>query len=457
MENNFDVIVVGGGLSGLSAAHFLGRQRPGLKVVIFEKDDRPGGAIQTFKEDGFQAEWGPHGFLNNTPESRRLLKDIGLDLEMQTAPLGDFQRFICFDGRLEPLPQSPRMLLATPLLSFAGKLRLLADLWKKPCRADQTVGAWAAYRFGAGVLPMVDVAVTGTFAGDLHRLSIDAVMPGVRRLEKEAGSVLRGLLGKKKNGAGAKGLPAMINFPAGMERLIEVLAAGRDDLRLATSVKKVKRDGDGWLVATDRDLWRAKVVIMALPVNAALELLQEIDTPPISAVPGARIANVVMDFGPGALVPRGFGYLAPEREGRFALGAMFSSHMFPGRCPHGHVLLEALVGGRRHPERLELPDDELIAGVYGDIRQLLTLPDPPVFAKVLRSAGAIPQLEMDHPALLAWRRALEAKMAGLYVCGFGWDGIGMNDAIKSAARAVEAVLAERQVESGQAPVKPVYF
>jgi oxygen-dependent protoporphyrinogen oxidase len=116
-----------------------------------------------------------------------------------------------------------------------------------------------------------------------------------------------------------------------------------------------------------------------------------------------------------------------------------------------------LVGGRRHPERLELPDDELIAGVYGDIRQLLTLPDPPVFAKVLRSAGAIPQLEMDHPALLAWRRALEAKMAGLYVCGFGWDGIGMNDAIKSAARAVEAVLAERQVESGQAPVKPVYF
>lgn len=457
MENTFDVIIVGGGLSGLSVAHFLDKQRPDLKVCVLEKDERPGGAIKTFSQAGFQAEWGPHGFLNNTPESRQLLRDTGLDREMQTAPLGDFRRFICFGGKLVPLPQNPKMLLTTPLLSFAGKWRLLADLWKKPLEADQSIGDWAAYRFGREVLPMVDVAVTGTFAGDLHRLSIDAVMPGVRQLEKEAGSLLRGLKAKKRSGAGQNGLPAMINFPRGMERLIEVLVAERDNLMRSTPVKGLARDGDDWLVSTDQAVLRTKVLVLALPVNAVLQLLKGLDKPPIPAVPEARIANVVMGFGAEAQVPRGFGYLAPEREGRFALGAMFSSHMFPGRCPANHVLLEVLVGGRRHPERLELADEELLAEVYADISEVMPLPGPPVFAKVLRSAGGIPQLEMDHPALLAWRRAVEGKMAGLYICGFGWDGIGINDVIKSAVRTVEAVVERRQADDGQAQVKPVYF
>jgi oxygen-dependent protoporphyrinogen oxidase len=454
MVSNYEVIIVGGGLSGLSAAHFLGVQSPGIKVAILEKAERPGGAIKTFREDGFQAEWGPHGFLNNTAESRQLLRDIGLEDEMQTAPLGDFRRFICFNGRLEPLPQSPKMLLSTPLLSVGGKLRLLADLWKKPRQEDQSIGDWAAYRFGRGVLPMVDVAVTGTFAGDLHKLSIDAVMPGVRQLEKETGSVLRGLKKKKEQSGG---LPAMINFPGGMERLIDVLAGRQENLFFSTGVEKIDRNNDGWLVKTDRGVFGAPVLIMALPVNQALQLLSDLDRPPVQEIPGARIVNVVMGFGPEAEVPRGFGYLAPEVEGRFAMGAMFSSHMFPDRCPKDHVLLEALVGGRRHPERLELPDREMVEKVYEDIKNLIKLPEPPKFTKVLRSEGAIPQLEMDHPALLAWRRGLEVKMTGLSICGFGWDGIGMNDVIKSAARTVEAVVEGRQKESGQAPVKPVYF
>jgi len=458
MASNYDVIIVGGGLSGLSAAHFLGVQCPGIKIAILEGAERPGGAIKTFRQSGFQAEWGPHGFLNNTAESRQLLRDIGLEAEMQTAPLGDFRRFICFNGRLEALPQNPKMLLSTPLLSFGGKIRLLADLWKKPHQEDQSIGEWASYRFGRGVLPMVDVAVTGTFAGDLHKLSIDAVMPGVRQLEKETGSVLRGLKKKKDHAPGkAGGLPAMINFPDGMERLIDVLAARQENLVLSTRVERIEKNKDGWLVETDRGAFGAPVLVMALPVNQALQLLSDIDRPPVREIPGARIINVVMGFGPEAEVPRGFGYLAPEQEGRFALGAMFSSHMFPDRCPKDHVLLEALVGGRRHPERLELPDHEMVKKVYEDIRNLMKLPEPPKFSKVLRSEGAIPQLEMDHPALLAWCRDLERKEPGLFVCGFGWDGIGMNDVIKSAARTVEAVVEGKQKESGQEAVKPVYF
>lgn len=304
---------------------------------------------------------------------------------------------------------------------------------------------------------MVDVAVTGTFAGDLNRLSIDAVMPGVRSMEKEAGSVLRGLKKKKKSGAGgALGLPAMVNFPGGMARLIEVLAQDREMI-LGQPIREIARDQALWRVITDQGEMRAASLIMALPVNPALNLLSGLDQPPVGEIPGARIANVVMAFDSQALIPRGFGYLAPESEQRFALGAMFSSHMFSGRCPEGQVMLEALVGGRRHPERLELSDEELAARVYADMRQLLKLPSAPVYVKVLRPEGEIPQLEMDHPALLHWRRQMEERWDGLYICGFGWDGIGINDMTKSAARTAEALAVGQGRSVGKAAVRPVYF
>lgn len=458
MEKEYDVIIVGAGLSGLCAAFFLEQQCPGLRVVLVDQAARLGGAIRTFREDGYQAEWGPHGFLNNVPESRQILESTGLVAEMQTAPLGDYHRFICHHGRLVALPQNPKMLLTTPLLSPLGKLRLLGDLWKRPRLEDQTIGDWAAYRFGREVLPMVDVAVTGTFAGDLNRLSIDAVMPGVRRLEKEAGSVLRGLKGRKKTKAGGGGLalPAMVNFPSGMERLIEVLGQNREVL-LENQVGEIVRDNGSWRLATTAgDLW-ATSLIMALPVNPALKLLGKLEKPPVAAIPGARIANVVLALDAEAQIPRGFGYLAPAVENRFALGAMFTSHMFSGRCPADQLMLEALVGGRRHPERLELADDELIARVYADLRQLMNLPVAPRYAKVLRPEGEIPQLEMDHPALMRWRRKMEETWPGLYICGFGWDGIGMNDMAKTAARTAEALGAGRERGVTKAPVRPVYF
>ena len=116
---------------------------------------------------------------------------------------------------------------------------------------------------------------------------------------------------------------------------------------------------------------------------------------------------MALGFTDKAQVPFGFGYLAPERENRFAMGALFSTHMFPGRAPQGSVLMEALVGGRRHPERLELSDEELISRIYDDLRQLIPLPEPPCFSRVLRGDGSIPQLEMGYPALLSWKDSLE--------------------------------------------------
>ncbi len=457
MENSFDVIIIGAGLSGLSTAHFLHKATQDLSVKIVEKSQRSGGAVQTFNQSGFQGEWGPHGFLDNTPESQELLRDLGLYQEAQPAPLEDFYRYLCHNGKLQRLPQSPKTILTTPLLTFPGKLRALADLFKKPIDLDQSIGEWVEYRFGRQLLPLVDAAVTGSFAGDYTRLSIDAVMPGVRQLEKEVGSVIRGLIRKKKSGKQKKlsRLPSMLNFPHGMEYLIKTMTTGRD-IEYNQKVLSVSKD-EQWQVQTDSQKLSAANLVIALPVNKALELLTSISAPPVPKVSVARIVNVVLGFDKSAKVPYGFGYLAPENEKRFALGAMFTSHMFPDRSPQDQVMIEALVGGLRHPERLQLSDDELIKNVLQDISKLMELPPTPLFTKVLRPENGIPQMEMNHPALLDWRNTIEGNQAGLQVCGFGWDGIGMNDMIKTARKTANAIVKGGRRELAAAKVKPIYF
>lgn len=453
-----DTVIIGAGLSGLAAAHFLEKMRPEASYLILEKEKRPGGAVLSFHEKGFLAEWGPHGFLNNTAESLEILNDTGLMAQAQLAPLGNFVRFVCHRGRLTQLPQNPKQLLSTPLLSLPAKLRLLGDLFIKPDNNDQTISHWAARRFGKGILHLVDAAVTGTFAGDFTRLSIDAVMPGLRDMEKSSGSVLRALKNRKKNKTGKSSLqlPAMVSFPGGMEDLIKALKKNKP-IRFGSAVSAAIKSDTGWLVRTEDEQFACTNLIIALPINQALPLLAPHATPPISVVPTAAINNVVMGFTDRAKVPFGFGYLAPEAEKRFTMGVMFSSHMFPGRCPAGTVLIEALVGGRRHPERLDLSDEELCSRVYDDISSLIELPEKPCFTRVLRPKAAIPQLEMDHPALLAWRNRLCAANDGLFICGFGWDGIGMNEMVKSAKKAVDDLQAGSGASIAKTALKPVYF
>ncbi|HSR36191.1 MAG TPA: FAD-dependent oxidoreductase, partial [Desulfurivibrionaceae bacterium] len=239
------------------------------------------------------------------------------------------------------------------------------------------------------------------------------------------------------------------------EQLTETLAAGLP-IRFDASVNSVSRDQAGWNVTCNGETLRCRSVVVALPVNAALTLLGPFG-PPVAAIPEARIATVALGFKAAtARIPYGFGYLAPEREQRFALGALFSTHMFPGRAPAGHVLLEALVGGRRHPERLDLDNAEMTQRVYADLRQLLHLPEPPVYSRVLRSGGGIPQLEVGHLRLQEWRASVQAAQPGLHLCGFGWEGIGMNDMMQTAQATAMAVTVGAE-EKKTAAVRPVYF
>jgi oxygen-dependent protoporphyrinogen oxidase len=466
MSTHRNTIIIGGGLSGLIVAHKLKLNSPNNRFAILEKSPDTGGVIRSFQEDGFLAEIGPHGFLDNCQESRELLAETGLDRESVKAPLSSFVRYVCMNGRLMMIPQSPMKIIKAPLIPWRDKFRVLGDIFREPLEGEPTVAKWADYRFGKALLPYIDAVFTGTYAGDYNELKIDAVMPGVRALEKQYGSVIRGVIAKaraakKKNSSGKKlEMPAMTSFPEGMQRLplklSELLVHG-EELFLNAPATRLRKTQRGWSVDTPDTTFHGENLVVALPVNQALELLSGIDSSlPLRQIPEAWIATVVFGF-EGATLPPGFGFLIPEVEKRFTLGTLFSSNMFPNRAPAGTIVFETLVGGKRHPERLQLDDQELIKRSLADIRGLLDLPPTPTFTRVLRPHGGIPQLEAGYPDLLNWRNNLVQNREGLFICGFGWDGIGINDMVKTATLTADMINTGSDQNGSETEFKKVYF
>ncbi|PIE72835.1 MAG: protoporphyrinogen oxidase [Deltaproteobacteria bacterium] len=456
-------IIIGGGLSGLSVAHRIIEDQPDHNFCLLEQKSRTGGVIWSHKEQGILAEPGPHGFLDNCRESRKLLEETKLDKICVRASLQQFVRYVYHEKKLKMIAQSPARILLAPLISPAAKIGVLRDLWKPPLTGEPTIAEWTRHRFGPALLPYVDAAVTGTYAGDIEKLTIDSVMPGIRAIERQYGSVLRGLIAKRRGVKNSRrkspGLPAMTSFPGGMQQLVERLAARLtegDNLVVNSPVTQIIKTESGWQVMTTAETLTADNLVLAVPINTSLELLAAIATPPLSRLPEAAIANVAVTFSEHVPLPKGFGFLVPEQENKFILGALFSSNMFAARAPGNTQLLEIMVGGRRHPQRLELPEQELIDRAVADVRQILKIDEQPLFARKLPSPGSFPQLERGYPALLEWKNRLEATTPGLHICGFGWGGIGINDMIKGSFRVAANLLAGNS-DQQEPEIKPVYF
>ncbi len=451
------VVVVGAGPCGLAVAFRLKQLRPDVSLAVLEAQPRPGGNVGTIAEDGFRVEIGPNGFLDGKPGTLQLCRDLRIADRLIPASEGSRKnRFVYHNGRVEKLPGSPGGLFATPLLSPAGKLSLLAEpLRHRPtARGDESVAGFARRRFGREAADVfVAALVTGIHAGDPERLSVRAAFPRLAGFEREHGGVIRGFLAAsraKRKAAGAAKLPPqrMWSFREGLQVLVDALADRLGgDLHCGVHVTRVERAGGGWAVmAAGEQVWEADAVVLTAPAFAQSELLRDLDPAlagELAAIRYAPVAVAALGYRTADVPhePDGFGYIAPGHLRRDVLGVQWCSRIFPDRAPPGFVLWRALAGGVFRPDLVSLPDDELVRRIHAELVHALGVTGPPAFVRVVRWPAAIPQLELGHPERLAWVAALEARHPGLHLAGNWRAGVALNDVTEQAAGLTAAVAA----------------
>lgn len=447
----FDVVVVGGGLSGLVAAHAL--QRGGHRVAVVEAADRPGGVIATHHRDGFLFETGANSALDNAPLLAPLLGALGISQQRIETSSGAANRYVVRDGRLVALPMTPRRLIASGAFSTRAKLRLLREPFvaRAPAGLEESIAAFVRRRLGAEMLDYaVDPFVSGIYAGDPERLSMQSAFPRLHALEQAHGSLLRGRIAaaseRRRNGEPSSPPPRSFSFRNGMQTLTDALGrslAHRVDRTEVTAI--TPRPSDGYAVACRQERTplelHARAVIVATPALAAASLVAPHDDAAARA-----LASIV--YAPVAIVATayrrqdvahaldGFGVLVPSRERRRVLGTLFSSSAFEGRAPPDHALLTTFVGGRRAPD-LPATDDAALSRIVDEELAVLLGARRPLWSEIVRWMRAIPQYELGHGERVQRIRDACAKRPGLYLCGSWMDGVSIGDRITSAHAVAE--------------------
>ncbi len=443
-----DAVVVGAGAAGLAAA--LRLQASGAEVLVLDASDRPGGVMRTDHVSGFVVERGPNTMHVKGP-MLAALKEQGLDAGLVKAEPESRLRFLVRESALAPVPLSPLAFLRTKLLSFRGKLRLLAEpLLRRRDASSESVAEFVGRRMGReAVERLVGPFLTGVYAGDEEELGAGAVFGGLVELERRYGSIAIGGLLQVLLRRGERGLRGSYSAAQGLGPFARHLAERlHEPPVLGARVTSLVRGADGWELSMASAAGESDVktprLVLAVPAPAASLLLAAVDPEASDLLAGIAYAPVVamplgVETAKLAHPVEGFGFLVPREAPHRILGCLFMSRLFPGRAPKDHELLHCMLGGTRWPGAIEEPDDVLLEHARRDLEQLLGLAAEPQNLGVTRWAQAIPQPGRDHVRRIARVRELVAARGGLALAGAYVDGVSVADTFASGLRAADAL------------------
>lgn len=454
-------VVIGAGISGLTTAYTL--KKAGRNVLLLEVTDRAGGVIQSLDAEGFVIERGPNS-LRGTHELIDLAEELGLMNELVAAD-PKAPAYVYFNGALHPVPMSPPALITTKLLSTSAKLRLLKEPFIKPRNesGEESLASFVRRRLGPELLDrLVAPFVSGIYAGDVERLSVQASFGKLADFEAAAGSILRGGLRAMKQAKQAaiqnpqspqRSLKAyrLCSFKRGLQTLPLALAQALGESFITSAqVTQIKsqisnpkfqiafeRHGTQQTVAADR-------LIIATPADTAAGLLEDVApalVPLLANIPYTSLVSVPLAYRVAQLARplNGFGFLAPRSEGIRLLGSIWSSSLFPGRAPEGWVYCTNFIGGETDRTAVMLSDEELIRVVHGDLHKVLGVKGEPRRLPITRWPRAIPQYIIGHAERMRRIDAEAAKIVGLQIIGNYLHGVSIGDCLKNAKTAAEVV------------------
>ena len=427
--------IVGAGISGLATAFWLQRARPDWPLTVFESAATPGGALHTAVVDGFRFEAGCNGFLTNKPDSLDLVRASGAADTLLESSAAARKRFI-YTGELHALPESPRAFLKTRLLSTAGKLRVAGELLVRPRRdgVDETLEEFGYRRLGREFTDVFLGAMTaGIYGSTPARLSAAAAFPLIAALERDHGGLFRGMLAKRKRGAGPGGV--LTSFRGGVSTFIEHLARTvRADWRLGTAVEAVERAGAGYRIHASGSVVEVDRVVVATPAHVATRQLSGLDAElagHLARIEYSPIAVVGFGYRRLAHPLDGFGVLTTAAAHVPVLGILWDSSIFPDRAPPGGKILRAMIGGQRSPELVALDDASLAARAREGILRCMGVDATPDVVYVRRWERGIPNYGPGHLARVAAIDAATARHPGLALIGNAYHGVAMNDCCRN--------------------------
>lgn len=447
------IVIVGGGISGLAAAHRL--IELGIapaRITLLEASPRLGGTIQTEHRDGFLLERGPDSFISEKPQATALAKRLGLESRLIQTNEQFRRSFIVRNGRLRPVPEGFQLLapsriwpfISTDIFSLPGKLRMAADLLLPRRRAngieDESLASFVRRRLGQEALErMAQPMVGGIYTADPETLSLRATLPRFLDMERDHRSVILAMMrqGQKRGTSGAR-YSLFLSFDRGMEVLVDALKRVVPNVHLNTRVEAIQKSEDGWTIRTDGgNSMAADAICLAVPAYVAARLLAN---ERLNAIRYASTATINFAYPREAIRHplNGFGFVVPFVEKRSLIACTFSSVKFNNRAPEGYVLLRAFAGGALQPEIFALPDLE--TRIEADLRELLGINGKPLFTEVAKWERSMPQYEVGHLDRVEAIENEVRRLPGLVLAGNAYRGAGIPVCIRSGETAAESLV-----------------
>jgi protoporphyrinogen/coproporphyrinogen III oxidase len=475
------IAIIGGGISGLSAAYTLEQKRQSgtpVEYVLFESSPRLGGVLVTDRVDGCVVEAGPDSFLTEKTWAADLC--VKIDLGDQLIGSNDAERktYILAKGKLVVIPDGLTFMVPTkimptvfsPLFSVRTKIRMAAEWFHLPRKGaeDETVAEMVERHYGPEMVDLLaDPLLSGVYGGEASQLSVRAVLPRFADMESKYGSLGRALLGVRKEAR--KKVGATTNLPTrplftslkdGMQQMVNALVARLDAkaLKTSASVQSVIRQDNGWTVCAGYQTDHFDAVIVATPTHAAAVVLEAADenlARDLGEIKYTSSATVTLGYDEKVRrsLPPGFGFLVPRGARHRMLAATFVHNKFPHRAPENRALIRCFLGGARDEQIMQASENDILQIVRGELRQILgaALNPDPLFARVYKWKSAMAQYSVGHLARLQRIEALRQKLPGLALAGNGYNGIGVPDCVRSGAEAAGKILAEMGMWSAAEP------